>query len=672
MQASLGTHLRVVESQRESASATQPVGSAASSSFKPARPRKTRSFTLAKPPTTTTRPVRQPVKRSKTFTGCWTCRSRGLKCDEGKPECDKCLRFKVPCEGYHVRLVWDCDDTQGGQSEKRRTILTDHDARQPVLSSRDIRLALEELDASEAPVSLQAGPFTVFAAQRQSEQEPDTDQLQDISYSQSPLSNLDEPGLVLGDQHTDFGVITQARQPDLEHLDFDLIRSGEEDLSPAYSSTGEHENIKHWVDGTAIGGNDNGEVARIMTSIKQRVLPQIRSYLSSATLEERSLFHYWVTVLSGLMIPTQRHDNPFRTIFVPLALTKPDSNSASSGNVALLHAIYSVSAFNLARLSPASERLITLGTKHHKLALGHLRRNLMHHDQSQREAVLATIITMSSIEVIKGDSSSWRTHLAGGRVLLQSLMKEDMLQSTTVLCQIFFCINALAVSSVPIETERNIMRTFDQWTDRQSFEAEMEWPIWHNSYALDGLFGISKPVLEAIVRINALSNPASNATTDEIDELDRHIRCNDPDVMVTDMIEYDEITRHHTCAFFCACLIYFERRLRRTHPCRIQRLVQRSLDHLEAIRGIEKDRNLDVCGIFWPEFVTACEAEEANNMRTRAICLFDKGDLRGIGNIQSAEQVVLEIWRRRDSNPEDVDINWHSVMADLGLDLILT
>lgn len=48
----------------------------------------------------------QPRKRTKTFTGCWTCRSRKIKCDETRPICSQCCAKGLECEGYGVRLQW--------------------------------------------------------------------------------------------------------------------------------------------------------------------------------------------------------------------------------------------------------------------------------------------------------------------------------------------------------------------------------------------------------------------------------------------------------------------------------------------------------------------------------------------------------------------------------------
>lgn len=51
----------------------------------------------------------EPKKRSRT--GCWPCKSRKIKCDEARPQCQNCRRQSVQCD-YSVRLNW------GGRSKK--------------------------------------------------------------------------------------------------------------------------------------------------------------------------------------------------------------------------------------------------------------------------------------------------------------------------------------------------------------------------------------------------------------------------------------------------------------------------------------------------------------------------------------------------------------------------
>lgn len=50
--------------------------------------------------------VSRSKKRTKTFTGCWTCRERKVKCDETDPFCLQCRRKGVSCKGYDTRLQW--------------------------------------------------------------------------------------------------------------------------------------------------------------------------------------------------------------------------------------------------------------------------------------------------------------------------------------------------------------------------------------------------------------------------------------------------------------------------------------------------------------------------------------------------------------------------------------
>jgi hypothetical protein len=44
--------------------------------------------------------------RTRTRTGCWTCRARKKKCDEARPYCQTCRNLGLDCEGYGVRLKW--------------------------------------------------------------------------------------------------------------------------------------------------------------------------------------------------------------------------------------------------------------------------------------------------------------------------------------------------------------------------------------------------------------------------------------------------------------------------------------------------------------------------------------------------------------------------------------
>lgn len=70
-------------------------------------------------------------RHHKTYSGCWTCRARKVKCDEGRPTCRQCRRNGRECEGYNVRLRWVIDEEadsdlshQTAQSQRSRVALS--------------------------------------------------------------------------------------------------------------------------------------------------------------------------------------------------------------------------------------------------------------------------------------------------------------------------------------------------------------------------------------------------------------------------------------------------------------------------------------------------------------------------------------------------------------------
>ncbi|OBA24528.1 hypothetical protein METBIDRAFT_34561 [Metschnikowia bicuspidata var. bicuspidata NRRL YB-4993] len=45
-------------------------------------------------------------RKSKTFTGCFTCRSRKIRCDLQRPFCQNCKKAGWTCGGYNIKLRW--------------------------------------------------------------------------------------------------------------------------------------------------------------------------------------------------------------------------------------------------------------------------------------------------------------------------------------------------------------------------------------------------------------------------------------------------------------------------------------------------------------------------------------------------------------------------------------
>lgn len=134
-------------------------------------------------PSSRGRSGRQPNEesRSRTFTGCRTCRNRHLKCDEAKPKCSTCRRGNIPCEGYAPRLLWMAEQTANPDPAHReersayRYPLFSEGARSSMslelvgsLRNQSAERTLLDLDNESIARNLRehrsAGPFGVFRA----------------------------------------------------------------------------------------------------------------------------------------------------------------------------------------------------------------------------------------------------------------------------------------------------------------------------------------------------------------------------------------------------------------------------------------------------------------------------------------------------------------------------
>ncbi|KAI5965700.1 ARG83 [Candida pseudojiufengensis] len=118
------------------------------------------------------------AKRGRTFNGCWTCRSRKVKCDLTKPQCIRCVKSKRECLGYGIRLGWSSPITIGPDS--KMTSIKTEDGELESFQRRSIELMKfpeqmyyatyselnEILDEIENSVTLkgkaQKGPFRCF------------------------------------------------------------------------------------------------------------------------------------------------------------------------------------------------------------------------------------------------------------------------------------------------------------------------------------------------------------------------------------------------------------------------------------------------------------------------------------------------------------------------------
>lgn len=569
------------------------------------------------------------MKRTKTYVGCWTCRSRGVKCDATRPACNRCTKFKRVCEGYSIKLVWGNDASRDsaiagndweGAKRKRRLMFVDADMSNPVFDETYINSIIRRLDSPclDDCKELVEGPYTVFKVAPAIESDFSELQLHDISLPSEAETASTQDG-------------------------YSSSYQGASESELCYTTTSK-------------------------TLFSHLLLP----FLSVSSREERQLLRFWVTSASGLMISMNHPENPFRDVVIPLVLEYSASSRKLPGHCALLHSIYAFAAFNRSQLQePANEQDVLIAAEHHQAGLQYLRQSMMEDSYGQHEAILASIILMTSIDIVAARSSHWRIHLRGGREWLKSLqVKWNDTQGGRILRQLFHCVEIIGYSH-----------------DQRTHFADTSWPFYEdgwemdtllsagpdspaNDYCLHKFYGITRPVLRAIFDTSRLSMLDPHTRNEGVAALQNSLLLGNPSTLrfPSHTAALERITRHHACSWYYACMVHLQRSLSRTPPGEIQHLVEQCLYHLQTVEDLEDDSTVD--GLMWPLFVSACEAEDSG-LRRQSMEVFAKKAGKGVGANPCVEGLILEIWHRRDTNP-GTDILRQHVMEELEVDILLT
>jgi hypothetical protein len=379
-------------------------------------------------------------------------------------------------------------------------------------------------------------------------------------------------------------------------------------------------------------------------------------------VEQRQLIHHWVTFVSWHLVPVDRGDNPFRSVFTPMALAGLNSLShESNGQIALFHSLCATSAFSRGQLCN-DPKALTLADKHYHLAILHLRHrlaNLRMDDpdlDAQRDSIIATITMFSVMDMITGRSSEWRTHFQGGASLLANV--EDRIwqgdKSSSMIYQSYLAVAALCNIDLPATITVNANDS--------------------KYYVLDRLFGLTRPILQHIVTVNSLLRDVSAASLQPelLDEIEDQLRTHTPEHLNLDSLADPgarDLARHHAFVFYYASLIHFQRTVRQTPSSALQDLVTRAVEHLEEIERLGAETV--GCTLIWPPLVVACECESPD-LQARILAWYQLKRRHGFMNLEISKYVAQEVWRRRECATTTLpDVRWQDILSDMELDIVL-
>ncbi|OAL24915.1 hypothetical protein AYO20_10620 [Fonsecaea nubica] len=581
------------------------------------------------------------VASQRTFTACWTCRRRGVRCDNLVPQCTQCLRSRLTCEGYDIRLVWvdaesgeyepqqrrayPCELTWDGyptwtlkevghlitHAEKKRCRCVLHHHRSPFVTFS----SYEGLGTLAAPVV----PFRETAPRPREE---------GVGCLESPLTG---PSVITAPS-------PQARG-NREHADLESSTVS----MPAALST---------------------------------------SLIPHGSREDSKLFHHYISNVSVMMTPINDDYSPWKSTYPCLAVHDVTSNSTRS----LFHGILAQSAFHLSNLNgpnPASYR--RLATQHFGIALRHLRCSLGRPTEDFSSTLAAMLTVTLAEHVFHGQSKGLKHHLQGSiQYVAQFLMQKPWVTSDEawVITQSFVLHTLMSqiIGGDTPSTDRTLHEVLEDVTADPRFaytlgstsrlmKALYDARLLKGQLAARGAFrgsqkpGLSEDELAQASRILiALNSPLDT----EVELYMSRQRA------VEKRAEQRKFIVSNLNLFNSAVTIYLLCVVLRHPPSVVADQVSQTLSAAASL--LEMDR---AAVSIWPIFIAAAEAY-AMEAQTLADSVLSLSTGFGVANRTLIHQVVKRIWSereevaaRRGCDAGIVLVDWRDVLRNLDVEILL-
>ncbi|KAG6363864.1 hypothetical protein INS49_008967 [Diaporthe citri] len=601
-------------------------------------------------------------KRGKTFTGCWTCRERHVKCDEQRPKCKRCIAGNFACQGYSTRLTWL---TPMSQRVSKSNCRTRHTAEE----SSSIGVNVPTRGSLSGFPTLQPEPTP--KRRRHTERSRPTVTTEQACQNVQPAEPRDvetiQPSEIITTVNKSAlfeGVPNDTR---ISLDDNELVYSEQQNLDsnlwPTVNSSSWSPGVDHlqlnWYAYSQQFPNNGSAVSSFFDPMS---IPRIGSPLTpfgtpSSATRERELISHWATNLADKLVPFRSPANPFLTVVSPMALEgSRTARTKSTCTVALFHAVCAISAAHQANLRACALEDDGLLLHHKQLSFHHLMQNIDRRDHDERMACLATLCLWILIHFVTGTPGAWREVTKVTRGLLEGISAETWAQSTTA-----------ALTYQSFSSSFALIQA--QYLGRQESLAPLK-------TTLPGVDMVKSQImparsLELLSSFNTKLMRAHAMPSEELDQLEIEFALSTPEPST----DFDAgnaasaMVHHHRSLFYYASLLYFRGNSGRRGPEEeVQGLVARCLDHMEHLDLLQKDGSPKT----WVYAVVAFEAATPE-LRHRTRSLFAKRMSLGIAAWNTLLLAVEEVWKRRDANFPGLDPEpWTRVLANMPeLDVVL-
>ncbi|KAH7165207.1 fungal-specific transcription factor domain-containing protein [Dactylonectria macrodidyma] len=663
------------------------------------------------------RPSRQRAIR---YTGCWTCKSRKVRCDERPLACGNCEKRGIPCGGYDIRLQWMSDpfgqpapSTASGIQGRRRIMLDRASGRRYRMQEINDFLAAIERDA-ESRLSFRKGPFSMFPANTESRNQ------KHISVS---------PHLTCSTLLDDSEISQVGRQSshptalaDFHHHDHDIQLPELSLISTTPStSTDSHtspETTCHLLDDSNIRSDLAEDTAKtcdqgdMMLDIVIRnnelldanpialptptfrpsesiILPiqHIRSSLLGDTEADLLMHHYMVHVADVLQAILHTR-NPYRGLYVPTAIEGAcihvsDNRAAKAKpRSALYHALLASAAFHLWNCDKAQIQYKKMAVEHKYRAI-HALQDAVNSQLpgSDHHVLLMAMLSLVTIGVMSGDDD-FMVHLNGITQLRNSRRRWKTISGQTRQLNEISAFLALMARTTSFTISPS-----SPWIESYQDIAFTEDSVIQSGSCFEFMYGITSSTASAIQETCRLAEFAAqfDGRQDSSMPDDLLAACEAlGDKLLSWTLESEKLVsipanddglltifNHQASAWHYAALIYYYRRIQRFEARDLLDEVRRVAEHAHAAEDSKAALKYDTTNIMapitWPIFIASMNTVKSERGPCRA--WWERVQHYGIANTNKQWETVQRAWEMEDEM-EKKGINgakdWIDTMRGLG------
>ncbi|CAG9941723.1 unnamed protein product [Clonostachys rosea f. rosea IK726] len=648
--------------------------------------------------------------RPMTFTGCWTCKARKIRCDETPVSCRNCEKKGVACGGYGIRLQWVSDpftqpDKQAGGTGGRRSIKLDK------LSGQ--RYRLDDIDGFLGVIdgeavsreSVRHGPFSVFPIQPSdvggSSKEdnpvslaipPDPLNPHDSGAQTRQEWDYEDYAVDLNENHSSYLPVTVPIAQSEEGRVIDQGQVGQEDtltitsdeldgvLDPYLnSSTPDISQDQNFGSELVVFQNTShnetsfGSPVRTLAQdfLRHPALPRNPRITLSGDVEIDSLIDHYMIHVADILQPLLHPQNQYRSrgLFLTSALQGAIKNILDPTECTptiystLFHSVLASAAYHLWNRNKYYARYKSLGVAHQQNALSSLRVAMQSPASgADYKTLMMAMLSLVTIGVVSGDGADFQVHLGAANQLRNSRNRWRVVSSQTrQVNEISFFLSLLTrtLAFQPSSTT---------WSGREQQTLDEEMDLVQSNTCFEFMYGITPVIAGTILEMCRLGEYLlrfqqdggnSSSIPDDLleacESLGEKLLSWRFDLETISSIQANDvyistIFYHQAHAWHHAALVYYYRRIQSWKSADLTQEIQHTMEHMHAAEDSKmmpgSPRQGLMAPLTWPATIASLDAIGAQ----RDICRrwWERVLSYGLANIDKQWDVVQQVWERVD------------------------